>query len=148
MKTQNLFLACSLLASLAAHADPAINRNARIVKGDGNGHGIARRGGTFTTANGAEGGRSQLLVRGEDGAVRATSGAGVSGANGSAASSKTYTRSADGSTAAAERSTTATNHNTGITYDGSATWTQGSGLSRSGSCKDSAGNTITCGSPR
>jgi hypothetical protein len=145
--TTSFVLACSALACLAAHADPALHRNAR-VNGDGSGHGIAQRGGTFTTANGAEGGRSQRLVRGEDGAVRATSRAGVSGDNGSAASSKTVTRSADGSTASAERNTTATNNHTGVTYDGQTTWTKGSGLSRSGSCKDSAGNTVTCGSQR
>lgn len=148
MNTKTSFLACALLASLAAHADPVINRNARIVNGDGNGHGIAQRGGTFSTPGGAEGGRMQRLVRSEDGAVGATSRAGVSGDNGSAASSKTYTRSADGSSASAERSTTATNKNTGVTYDGSTTWTKGSGFSRSGSCKDSAGNTVTCGSQR
>jgi hypothetical protein len=146
-KMKSFLLACTALACLAAQADPTINRNARI-NGDGSGHGIAQRGGTFTTANGAEGGRSQRLVRGEDGAVRATSRAGVSGDNGSAASSKTYTRSADGSTASAERNTTATNNNTGVTYDGQTTWTKGSGLSRSRSCKDSAGNTVTCGAQR
>lgn len=147
MNTKTFLLAGALLACLSAHADPAINRNARIV-GDGNGHGIAQRGGTFTTANGAQGGRSQRLVRTEDGAVNASSRAGVSGDNGSAASSKTVTRSADGSSASAERNTSATNNNTGVTYDGSTTWAKGSGVSRSGSCKDSAGNTVTCGSQR
>lgn len=146
-KMKSFLLACTALACLAAQADPALHRNARI-NGDGNGHGIAQRGGTFTAANGAEGGRSQRLVRGEDGAVRATSRAGVSGDNGSAATGKTYTRSADGSTASAERNTTATNKNTGVTYDGTTTWTKGSGLSRSGSCTDSAGNTVTCGAQR
>lgn len=147
MIKQTFLLALTALACLAAQADPAFNRNARVV-GDGSGHGIAQRGGTFTTANGAEGGRSQRFVRGEDGAVRATSRAGVSGDNASAASSKTYARSADGSTASAERNTTATNHHTGVTYDGTTTWTKGSGVSRSGSCKDSAGNTVTCGAQR
>jgi hypothetical protein len=147
MIKRSFLLACGALACLAAQADLAIDRNARI-HGDGNGHGIAQRGGTFTAANGAEGARSQRLVRGEDGALRATSRAGVSGDNGSAASSKTYTRSADGSNASAERNTTATNSQTGVTYDGTTTWTKGSGLSRSGSCKDSAGNTVTCGARR
>ena len=148
IKTSSFVLASLVLACFAAHAaDPALHRNASI-NGDGSGHGIAQRGGTFTTANGAQGGRAQRFVRTEDGAVNAASRAGVSGNKGSAASSKTYTRSADGSSASAERNTTATNKNTGVTYDGSATWTKGSGFSRSGSCKDSAGNTVTCGSQR
>jgi hypothetical protein len=139
--------ACAAFACLAAHADPVLNRNAR-VNGDGNGHGIAQRGGTFTTASGAQGGRTQRVERTGNGAVNASSRAGASGDNGSAASTKTFTRSADGSTASAERNTTATNANTGVTYDGSTTWTKGSGLARSGSCTDSAGNTVTCGSQR
>lgn len=143
----SLLAACTALTCLAAHAKPALDRHAR-VEGDGNGHGIAQRGGTLTTAGGAQGGRTQRLLRSEDGAVDAASRAAVSGDNGSAASSKTFTRSADGSTASAARNTTATNANTGVSYDGSTTWTKGSGVSRSGSCTDSAGNTVTCGSQR
>ena len=143
----SLIAASAALACLAAHADPALDRHAR-VNGDGSGHGIAQRGGTFTAANGAQGGRTQRLVRTEDGAVDAASRAGVSGDNGSAASTRSFTRSADGSTASAARSTTATNANTGVTYDGSSSWTKGSGFSRSGSCTDSAGNTVTCGAQR
>jgi hypothetical protein len=139
--------ACAALACLAAHADPVLNRNGRL-NGDGNGHGIAQRGGTLTTANGAQAGRTQRVERTEDGAVNAVSRAGATGDNGSAASSKTFTRSADGSTASAERDTQVTNANTGVTYDGTATWSKGSGFSRSGSCTDSAGNTVKCGSQR
>ncbi|MCW5667998.1 MAG: hypothetical protein KIT35_29540 [Piscinibacter sp.] len=143
----SLLAACAALACLAAHADPVLDRNAR-VSGNGSGDGIAQRGGTFKTAGGAQGGRMQRLVRTEDGAVDAASRAGVSGDNGSAASSRTFTRSADGSTASATRNTTATNANTGVSYDGSTTWTKGSGFSRSGSCTDSGGNTVTCGTQR
>jgi hypothetical protein len=146
---KTLLLACTLFACMAAQADPAlnVNRNARIA-GDGSGHGIAQRGGAFTTANGAEGARTQRLRRSEDGSINAGSRAAVSGDNGSAASTKTYTRSADGSSASAQRNTTATNANTGVTYDGATTWTRGEGVSRSGSCTDASGNTVTCGSAR
>ena len=95
IRTSSLVAACAALACLAAHAaDPALHRNARIA-GDGNGHGIAQRGGAFTTPGGVQGGRTQRLVRTEEGAVGATSRAGVSGDNGSAASTRTATRSAD-----------------------------------------------------
>jgi hypothetical protein len=146
---KTFLVACTLLACIAAQADPAlnVNRNARIA-GDGSGHGIAQRGGAFTTANGAEGARTQRLRRSEDGSIKAGSRAAVSGDNGSAASTKTYSRSADGSSASAERNTTATNSNTGVTYDGATTWTKGEGVSRSGSCTDASGNTVTCGSAR
>ena len=86
----SLLAACAALACLAAHAEPVLDRNARV---SGNG-------------------------------------------------------SADGSTASATRNTTATNANTGVSYDGSTTWTKGSGFSRSGSCTDSGGNTVTCGTQR
>lgn len=66
----SLLAACAALACLAAHADPVLDRNARV---SGNGNGSA---------------------------------------------------------------------------DGSTTWTRGSGFSRSGSCTDSGGNTVTCGTPR
>lgn len=137
------------LCFVCAHAGTGLNveRHARQA-GDGDGHGVAQRAGTFTTANGAQGGRTQRIARSEDGAVSASSRADASGDNGSAATHKSFTRSADGSTASAERTTSATNQNTGVSYQGSTTWTQGAGLSRSGSCKDSSGKTVACGSQR
>lgn len=119
----------------------------RRVFGDGQGNVAGTRSGAFTTAGGAEGARSLRFKRSDDGSVNASSQGSVNGANGSADRSASYTRNADGS-ASGERSTTATNANTGVTLDASTTYTKGSGFSRSASCKDAAGNTVTCGSAR
>jgi hypothetical protein len=121
----------------------------RAIGQTAQGNVVAGSGGAYRTASGAQGARSARFKRSDDGSVDASRQAKATTANGSTAErSASFTRSADGSSASAERSTTATNANTGVIYDGSTTWTKGSGLSRSGSCKDAAGNTVTCGSAR
>jgi hypothetical protein len=137
--------ACAALAGfgvLVAQAEPVFN-GSRV------GNVAATSSGAFTTTNGAEGARSLRFKRSDDGSVDASGQRHVSGDNGSAKRSTSYTRDADGN-ASGERSTTATNANTGATVDASTTYTKGSGsgLGRSASCKDAAGNSVTCGSAR
>jgi hypothetical protein len=126
-----ILLACLLGAGLA-HAEPVVR---------------ARSAGAFNGANVDAGGSRRLVTDGQ-GNVNANANSAFSTANGSSGStSKRFTRSADGG-ASGERSTTATNANTGVSYNGSTTYTQGSGFSRSGSCTDAAGNTVTCRAAR
>jgi hypothetical protein len=138
----------------AARAAGSINGSAldaagsRRLVGDGQGNVAAGSSGAYTTDSGAQGARSTRFKRNDDGSASAKRQGNLTTANGStAARDASYTRNADGS-ASAERSTSATNANTGVTYDGSATWTKGEGISRSGSCKDASGKTVTCGSQR
>jgi hypothetical protein len=146
--TRSILLACTLLACLDSQAEPALNvQRSAHHRADGQGHGAAQRGGTFSTANGAQGARSQHAARSGDGAFNAGSRAAVSGENGSAQGSKSFTRSADGG-ASGQRSTRAANAQTGVTYEGSTTFTKGSGIARSGGCTNAAGDSVTCGSAR
>lgn len=114
---------------------------------DGQGNAAARRGGAFTTADGTQGQRSTQYRRSDDGSVDASRIGSVSGDKGSAEGSRSFERGADGE-ASGQRSTTATRAETGVTYEGSTTYTKGSGFSRSASCVDASGATVTCGSAR
>jgi hypothetical protein len=120
----------------------AAGRRGFVADGQGNVDGAAASG--FTTAGGAQGGRSARFSRSADGSTTASANASASGQNGSAERSGSWNRNADGS-ASGQRQTTLTNSNTGNTFDASTTYTKGSGFSRSASCKDAAGNTVTCG---
>jgi hypothetical protein len=85
------------------------------------------------------------VVTDGQGNLKAGSASGFTTASGGQGARTTqFTRSADG-TASGERNATATNASTGVTFDGTATYTKGSGVSRSASCTDAAGNTVTCG---
>lgn len=139
--------AALLLASLGAGvcAEPvAAGQRGLVTDGQGNIRGA--RGGAFATANG-EGLRTQRFTRNTDGSVSATGQANASGTLGSAERSGSFARSADGS-AHGERSTSVTNAATGVTLDGSTSYTAGQGITRSASCTDAAGRTVTCGSQR
>lgn len=136
---------------LAAHSSrtalgsrgAATGQRGLVADGQGNVDGSAGSG--FTTAAGGQGLRSGRFERSADGSVSATGEASATGRHGGTAQrSGSYTRNADG-TATGERSTSLTNAHTGVSYDGSATYTKGSGFSRSGSCTDAAGNTVSCG---
>jgi hypothetical protein len=130
---------------LSAHADPGFRARGG-VNGDGQGNVQGAAGSSFSTAAGGQGLRSSGFKRGADGSLTAGNSASVTAANGGSAERNGYfTRSADG-TATGSRGTTVTNANTGVTFDGSTSYTQGSGVSRSASCKDASGNTVSCGS--
>lgn len=121
------------------HAEPVVNGQRHVVAGGA---------GSYSTAAGGQGSRSTRFKRQADGSIDASRQGSVTTANGGSADRDTsYTRNADGS-ASAERSTSATNARTGVSYDGSTRWTQGQGLTRSGTCTDAAGHTVTCGSAR
>jgi hypothetical protein len=152
--------AITYIAVVSAHAEPLHARKTFSAQGnngalagqrglvaDGQGNVNAGSAGAFNTANG-QGLRTSKVQRSSDGSINASTNGSASGTNGSANSSSSFTRSADGSSASGSRNTSATNSNTGVTYDGSTTYTKGSGFSRSGSCTDASGNTVTCGSAR
>ena len=126
------------IASVALCASFVIAAHAQTANG-------ARAAGR--TANAAFAGQRGVVSDGQ-GNVDAGAAGAITTANGSRAQrTSRVTRSADG-TASAERNTSATNANTGVTFDGSTTYTKGSGVSRSASCRDANGNTVTCGSGR
>jgi hypothetical protein len=133
-----------MVITLAApsHAQgQAFGRGALRGDGSGNAHGAAGSG--FSTDAGGQGLRTRSFNRGSDGSISAQSQGHVTTANGASASSQnSFTRNADG-TAAGERNATVTGAN-GTTFDGSTTYTKGSGFSRSASCRDAAGNTVSC----
>lgn len=150
--------AINLLTVLPAHAESvaaragagvrgeygaAGRRQGFVADGQGNATGGTRR--AFRTDSGAYGGRSAGFNRSADGSLNASGQANASGANGTARRSGSYTRDASGN-ASGERNTSVTNSNTGTTFEGSTTYTKGEGFSRSASCTDAAGNTVTCGS--
>ena len=113
-----LSLACTALLTLStvAHAEPNFQAGgARRVASDGNGNVKSAGARGFRTESGAYGRQSGSFTRNEDGS------------------------------ASGQRSTKAYNPNTGNTFEGSTTYTKGEGVSRSASCKDSSGNTVTCG---
>jgi hypothetical protein len=132
-------------SNVAAQGSRGTFRGLRGVVSDGEGNVSGATGSAFATAGGGQGSRSARFDRTSDGAITATGQASASGANGSADRSGSFTKSADGA-ASGERSTTLTNANTGVTFAGSTTYTKGAGFSRSASCKDAAGNTVSCGS--
>ena len=139
-------IAIASLAGPAAQAEPSVHAR-RALDTTASGAVAARSAGTFNGSNVDAAGRRRVLADGQ-GNVNASGSSAVSTANGSTGSrSSTFTRNADGS-ASGERSTTATNADTGVTYNGSTTYTKGSGVSRSASCTDASGNTVTCGSAR
>jgi hypothetical protein len=139
-------LACAAAAfALAAHAEPGFRARGGVnADGQGNVHGAAGNG--FSTAAGGQGLRTSKFNRSADGSLAASNNASVTTANGgSAERNGSFSRSTDG-TASGWRDTTVTNASTGVTFNGSTSYTQGSGVSRSASCKDASGNTVSCGS--
>ena len=133
MKTVNLgvavFGALLSLAPSAAQAEGFAARSAAAVRGS---HGAAaRRGGVFADGQGNAIGGSQRTFATESGTA--------------GASSRGFRRSSDGSFSASSH-TSATNANTGATYDGSTSYNKESGFSRSASCRDASGSTVSCGS--
>ena len=165
-------MAIATVAAPLAHADPAfgarrvaaetssgglVGRTAVGARGnygtfrglrgfgaDGEGNVAAAGASGFATASGGQGWRSADFNRSAEGTVTANGAASASGANWSADRNGSYTKNADG-TASGQRSATATNANTGVTFDASTTYAKGAGVTRSGSCKDAAGTTVTCG---
>ncbi len=146
-----LTVTCVAIASFTwltttVQAEPVVHAQ-RVTNQTAQGGLAARSAGAFNGNNVNAAGNRRVLSDG-DGNVNARANSAFTTANGSSGStSKRFTRNADG-TASGERNTTATNANTGVTYDGSTTYTKGEGVSRSGSCTDSSGNTVTCGSAR
>lgn len=127
-----------------AQGDKVQAAGRRTVGSDGNGTVQGTAGSGFSTEAGGQGLRSRSFNRNSDGSVSAQGQRGLTTANGgSAQRSGSYTRGADGSSASGERSASVTAAN-GTTFDGSTSYTQGGGVSRSGSCKDAAGNTVSC----
>lgn len=127
-----------------AQGDKVQAAGRRTLGSDGNGMVQGAAGSGFSTVAGGQGLRSRAFNRNSDGSVSAQGQRDLSTANGgSAQRSSSFTPSADGSSASGERSTSVTGAN-GTTFDGSTTYSQGSGFSRSGSCKDAAGNTVSC----
>ena len=123
-------------------------------------------GGYVLGAGGGYAARKGSTVRNSDGSLAHNASASGSNANGAFDTSGQFNRNADGSYAGA-RSTTASgangsysgttqyangsgNHATdytaknGDTYTGDTSWTKGQGVSHTGTCKDAAGNVITC----
>jgi hypothetical protein len=131
------------MAAQSAHAQINAGGQRRLVT-DGSGNVNAAAGSGFNTAAGGQGLRTRSFNRDADGSVSARGQGSATGATGASAQrSGSYTRSADGSSASGERNTPVTGANGG-TVDGSTTYTKGSGFSRSASCKDSSGNTVSC----
>lgn len=121
------------------------SRHAVVGDGQGNAAGVSRQ--RFATDAGTQGMRLRRFSHGSDGSMNASGASVVAGPNGAAERTGSFTRNADG-TASAQRDTTVNNANTGVTVDGSATYSAGGGVSRSVTCKDSAGNTVQCGPRR
>lgn len=133
-------------AAVQGAGGAAAGQRGVVADGQGNAQGATRSG--FTTQAGAHGQRTGNFQRSADGSVNANGQASATGRNGgSAERSASLDRNADGS-ASGRRSTTATNANTGVTFDGQTTYTKGSGVSRTGSCTDASGQSVTCGSAR
>ena len=130
-------------AAFAGERAAAGRRQALVAEGEGHAAGGLRRG--FATESGAYGGRTGRFSRSADGSVSASGQGYASGANGTAQRSGSFTRNADG-TASGDRGTTITNANTGNTFEGSTTYNKDTGLSRTATCKDASGNTVSCGS--
>lgn len=104
-----------LCLSTAAQAQMSVNAaSRRHVSADGQGNVNAVGGGGFSTA-----------------------------AGGTGLHTRSFNRSADGS-ASGQSNTTVTNANTGVTLDGNTIYAKSSGITRSVSCKDAGGNTVTC----
>ena len=135
----------------AAYASGAVQgsrgtfRGVRAASGDGQGNAWGAGGSAFTTSSGALAARGATFERSADGAVSANARSGASGVNGSYERSGSFNKSADGS-ASGTRNTSINNANTGVTLKGSTTYTKGEGMSRTASCNDASGNSVTCGS--
>lgn len=134
---------------------------------DGNGNVKAISGAAGHTVNGGTYGRAGATTANAAGTVTHRAGAAAQGPRGSAKTSSSFTRSADG-TYNGQRSTSAQGANgsnysattsyangsgthatnvtakNGDTYSGTTTWTQGQGATHSGTCKDPSGNGISC----
>lgn len=78
-----------------------------------------------------------------NGNVHGAAGSGFStDAGGQGLRTRSFNRSSDGSVSAQSQGHATTAN--GTTFDGSTTYTKGSGFSRSASCRDAAGNAVSC----
>jgi hypothetical protein len=134
-------------SGMAARRDRGALAGQRGITGDGDGNVDAGQRGAFTTGNGAQGRTASEFHRTDDGAVDARRDTSLSGDNGSYDRSSSFTRDEDGN-AQGQRSTSITNDNTGVSYDAQTSYQKGEGFSRSASCTDASGDTVTCGSGR
>lgn len=88
------------------------------------------------------GGQRRVATDG-NGNVNAVAGSGFNtAAGGQGLRTRSFQRDADGNASA--RSQTSVTGANGKSFDGSTTYTKGSGFSRSASCKDAAGNSVSC----
>jgi hypothetical protein len=133
-------------SGLGARGDNGAFGGQRGLSGDGEGNVSAGARGGFTTESGAQGRRRASFEREDDGSIEASREGSFEGDSRSGEHSRSYSRDADGN-ASAERSTTLANEETGNSFEGSTTYTQGEGFSRSASCTDSSGDSVSC-SPR
>jgi hypothetical protein len=141
-------------------------RRGRVTTTNGHGQGATASGGSFRTANGAEGSRHGS-TQWNDGNVTHQGTEQASGPRGSIQSSGSSQRNADGQFSGS-RSTTATGANGGTyqgnttfqngsathttdatnkngdTYQGSTTYTKGQGVTHTGTCTNASGATIPC----
>ncbi len=165
MKTSLVTLAAAVLAfGFAADTAEAANGHVRArtpggvaAAGSYNGNSYARArgvhtnsdggtttasGGTVKLANGAYGSRASTTTYGSDGSVSHSGQAAAYGAKGSATTSSSYNRSADG-TASGSRTTQVTSSATGNTYTGATRYANGA-VSHTGTCHDASGAAIAC----
>ncbi|TFZ05931.1 hypothetical protein EZ313_04570 [Ramlibacter henchirensis] len=149
MNRRNFFilLAAGSAASLS-YAEPgglAMHRHGGFAAGSqGELAGASARG--FSTASGGQGLRVGKVQRQADGSASASMNASATTSQGGTYERQgTYSRDAQGN-GTAQRSTQMTNAQTGVTMDASRAYTSGSGVSRSATCHDASGNTVSCGS--
>lgn len=102
----------------------------------------AASGGAFRLNNGATGVRGSTTTVNPDGSATHQGGFATQGPRGSAESTGSATRNADG-TYSGSRSTDVEAAN-GNGYSGSTTYDSSTGVSHSGSCHDATGATIAC----
>lgn len=122
------------------------NGNAHVrgwgVRQNADGSTTAARGGAFRLNNGAKGVRGATTTVNPDGSATRRSGFAATGSKGTITSEGSGTHAADGSISGTR--------NTGITaangnsYSGTTSYDPATGLTHSGSCRDAAGNTISC----
>lgn len=139
----SIALACTACALYTvAQAEPVVDARGVAARSAEGGLALHSNRSALGSRGAAAGQRG--LVVDSQGNANASASSGFTTASGAQGlRSGSFTRSADGS-ASGERSTTLTNPNTGVSFDGSSTYTQGSGVSRSASCTDGAGNSVSC----
>ncbi len=109
---------------------------------DGQGNAVRGRSDAFQTQGGARGWRRSSTSKSSDGTIQHHSSGAVSGENGTATSSGSFTRSADG-TASGSHSTSASK-SSGASYDGSTTYNKTDGIQHNGVCANATGAIVDC----